>query len=215
MSLTQEETELNPDTGSDDNNFMEHHIRKGIDPFSQSFFSLQNRICRSLWGLTYILLFRPSPRPFHFWRAMLLRLFGAEIADDCHVYARARIWAPWNLKMGARASLADDVNCYTMAPIYVGAEAIVSQGAHLCTGTHDYCDPNFQLYAKPITIGDKAWIGAEAFVLPGVTIGEGAVIGARAVVTKDMPPWTVCAGHPCKPLKPRRFAQPVSPDEAA
>ena len=49
----------------------------------------------------------------------------------------------------------------------------------------------------------EAWLAAECFVMPGVSIGDGAVIGARSVVTKDMAAWTVCAGHPCVPIKPR------------
>jgi putative colanic acid biosynthesis acetyltransferase WcaF len=61
---------------------------------------------------------------------------------------------------------------------------VVSQGTYLCTGTHDYESPNFQLYAKPISIGDSAWLCAESFINPGITIGEGAVIGARSVVTR-------------------------------
>jgi putative colanic acid biosynthesis acetyltransferase WcaF len=101
------------------------------------------------------------------------------------------------------AGIADDVNCYSMAVISLGKNVVVSQGTYLCTGTHDYEDLNFQLYAKPINIDDRAWLCAESFIHPGVTIGEGAVIGARSVVTKDMPKWTVCAGNPCKPIKPR------------
>ena len=52
-----------------------------------------------------------------------------------------------------------------------------------------------------VTIGNDAWIGAGAIILPGVTIGEGAIIGAGSVVNKNMPPWTVCYGVPCKPMK--------------
>jgi len=59
------------------------------------------------------------------------------------------------------------------------------------------------LLTAPITVEDNVWLAADVFVHPGVTIGEGAVIGARSVVVKDMPAWTVCAGHPCKPIKPR------------
>ena len=54
-----------------------------------------------------------------------------------------------------------------------------------------------------IVIGASAFIGARAFVMPGVTIGEQTLIGAQSVVTKDMPPWTVCAGQPCKPIRHR------------
>ena len=59
----------------------------------------------------------------------------------------------------------------------------------------------------PIVVGDEAWIAAEAFVHPGVTIGKGAVIGARSVVTRDVPAWMVCAGHPCVPIKERKVAE--------
>jgi len=148
-------------------------------------------------------LFRPTPPPLHGWRRMLLRGFGANIAEGCHIYSDARVWAPWNLHMASQACLGPRVICYSMAPIYLGERAIVSQGAHLCTGSHDYASPSFHLIAKPITIGADAWVCAEAFVGPGVQIGEGAVIGARAVVIRSQPAWTVCAGNPACPLKPR------------
>lgn len=50
--------------------------------------------------------------------------------------------------------------------------------------------------SAPIKICDKAWIGFNAIILKGVTIGEGAVVGAGAVVTHDVPPWTIVAGNP-------------------
>ena len=55
-----------------------------------------------------------------------------------------------------------------------------------------------------ITIGNDVWIGYEAVILSGVTIGDGAIIGARAVVTRDIPPYTIAAGVPAKPIR-RRF----------
>lgn len=180
-------------------------ILEKIDPYTQPSFSLKNRLARLIWGFVYILFFRTSPRPLHKWRSFLLRCFGANIGKDCHVYPHAIIWAPWNLIMADNAGIADDVNCYCIEVITLGKKVVVSQGTYLCTGTHDYEDPNFQLYAKPISIGDNAWLCAESFIHPGVTIGEGTVIGARSVVTKDMPAWTVCAGNPCKPIKPRKI----------
>ena len=91
-----------------------------------------------------------------------------------------------------------------MAPVRLGERAVVSQGVHLCTGSHDYESENFQLFARPIQIGADAWICAEVFLAPGVSIGAGAVIGARAVVTSDQPAQMVCAGNPCVPIKHRR-----------
>ena len=55
--------------------------------------------------------------------------------------------------------------------------------------------------ARPISIGDRVWIGARAIILPGVTIGEGAVIGAASVVTRDVPPHTVAAGNPARIIR--------------
>ena len=180
-------------------------ILKNIDPYTQPSFSVKNRLLRLVWAIVYVLFFQTSPRPFHAWRSFLLRCFGAKIGKGCHIYPKARIWAPWNLVMADYAGMADDVNCYSMAVVSLGKKVVVSQGTYLCTGSHNYEDPNFQLYAKPIHIGDNAWLCAESFINPGVTIGEGAVIGARALVTKDMPAWTVCAGNPCKPIKPRKI----------
>ena len=150
-----------------------------------------------------LLLFRFSPQPFHRWRAMILRCCGAKLGTGCHVYPGVKIWAPWNLECGDEAGIASGVTLYSQGRITIGKRAVISQGAHLCAGTHDFNHPGFPLVTKPIVIGDHAWIAAEAFIHAGVTIGEGAVIGARAVVTKDMPAWMVCAGNPCRPIKER------------
>jgi putative colanic acid biosynthesis acetyltransferase WcaF len=84
-----------------------------------------------------------------------------------------------------------------MNQIDIGDYAVISQGAHLCGGTHDYNSLNFQLVIKPIVIGARAWVCAEAFIHPGVVVPEGAVVGARAVVSKTLiKPWTVYAGNP-------------------
>ncbi len=178
-------------------------IVAGADGHTSPSYGLSNRLRRVAWHLVYLLLFRPTPRPLHAWRAVILRAFGAQLGHRVHVYPRVKIWAPWNLELHDESCLGDEVNCYSMAKITLGRRAIVSQGAHLCTGTHDYADPNFQLYALPIVIGERAWVCTEAFIGPGVTIGDRSVVGARAVVIKDMPEGMVCAGHPARPIKPR------------
>ena len=61
-----------------------------------------------------------------------------------------------------------------------------------------------------IVIGNDVWIGYEAVILSGVTIGDGAVIGARAVVTKDVPPYTVVGGTPAKPIRKRFLEDTIS-----
>lgn len=181
------------------------------DTYTGPSFPLRNRAARLLWQLVYLLLFRPSPRPLHKWRSFLLRCLGARIAAGCHIYPQVQIWAPWNLICDAEAGVANGAILYNQALITLGERCVISQGSHLCTGTHDYESPFFPLYARPITVGAHAWVAAECFVHPGVTIGEGAVAGARSVVVHDLPPWTVCTGHPCKPLKERRWRPSIAP----
>lgn len=158
-----------------------------------------NRIARVLWSGVWSTLYRWSPTPLHGWRRMLLRMFGARIGRGAHPYPRARIWAPWNLTMGAHSSLANDVDCYSVAPIRVGEHATVSQYSYLCAASHDYRDVAMPLVSAPIEIGARAWIAADCFVGPGVTIGEGAVIGARSTVIHDVDAWVVVAGSPPLP----------------
>lgn len=174
------------------------------NPFEGASFSRRNRLARAIWQVVWLLLFRPSPPPMHAWRCWLLRLFGARIHRTCHVYSSVKVWAPWNLKMDAHSCLGPSVNCYSMAIIEIKERVVVSQGVHLCSGSHDYTNESFQLFAEPIVIYADAWICADVFLSPGVEIGEGAVIGARAVVTRSQPKWFVCAGNPARPLKPRQ-----------
>lgn len=165
---------------------------------------------RVAWGLVWALLFRPSPRICFGWRRMLLRLFGARMARDTIVYPTTWIWAPWNLTMEEGACLADRVDCYCVDKIEVGASATVSIRSFLCTASHDIRDPSRSLTTAPIAIGPDAFIFAEAFVGPNVTIGPGAVLAARAVVVRDVPPWTVVAGNPARPVSTRTLTTALS-----
>ncbi len=145
----------------------------------------------------------------HAYRALILRLFGASVGRGVHVYPGVKIWAPWNLVLKDECGIANGVILYSQDRIMIGKRVVVSQGAHLVTGTHDYTQPGFPLITAPIVVHDHAWIAAEAFIHPGLTISEGCVVAARSVVTKNMPAWMVCGGHPCRPIKERpNFLQP-------
>jgi putative colanic acid biosynthesis acetyltransferase WcaF len=179
-------------------------IIEGNDPYRQASFSLRNRLGRGLWGIVWLLLFRLSPRPLHPWRAFLLKVFGAKIGTNCHVYPGVKIWAPWNIRLGDHVGIADGVILYSMACIDIGDYAVISQGAHLCAGSHDFNSANFQLIAAPIAVGARTWLCAESFVGPGVSIAEGSVVGARGVVVKPIADeWCVWGGVPVKKIGER------------
>ena len=105
--------------------------------------------------------------------------------------------------MGEHSCLADDVDCYNVAPVKIGDNTTVSQKSYLCTASHDISQPNLPLVTAPIVIEDQVWIGADAFVGMGVTVHQGAVVGARASVYKDVDAWTVVGGNPARFIKQR------------
>ena len=140
----------------------------------------------------------------HAWRAGLLRCFGAQLGPHCHIYAGARIWAPWNLRCADVVAIADGAEIYNEALISIGSHATISQQAYLCSASHDAHDPAFPLIAAPITIGARAWICARATVMPGVTVGEGAVLALGAVATHNLDAWSVYGGLPARKLSERQ-----------
>lgn len=144
---------------------------------------------------------------FNKWRIFLLKLFGAKIGKESVVYHSAKIWVPYNLEMGNKSCIGPNVNCYNVGPIKIGKCVTISQGAYICTPTHDYTDKDFKLIASQIIINDYVWITTEAFIGPKVTIGEGAIIGARAAVFKDVEAWSVVGGNPAVFLKKRYINQ--------
>lgn len=125
-----------------------------------------------------------------------------KIAPTAAVYASAKVFQPWLLTMDEYACLAEGVDCYNAAPIHIGHNATVSQRVFLCTAGHDITDLHHHQTDAPIVIEDRVWVCAEA-VGQGVTVGEGAVCAARAVVIKDVEPWTVVGGNPAKIIKNR------------
>ena len=181
------------------------YIRADIAHYKNSL-SRMNQIIRLVWGVVWSCGTCFLPRSLGMsWKRMLLRLFGAKIHPTANIYSGVRVYYPANLTMEAYSCLADDVNCYNVAPITIGEQVTVSQEAYLCTASHDITDPLHHLITAPITIERDAWIGARAYVGMGVTIGEGAVVGATASVYKDVEPWTIVGGNPAKFIKKREI----------
>jgi len=159
---------------------------------------------RVVWGLCSP-LFRFSPRPMFAWRTFLLRLFGAKIGTNVHIYNSATIYMPWNLEVGDWSAIGEHAYIYNLGQVRLGSRVTLSSHAYICAGTHDYKQPDMPLIKPAISICDQAWVCATAFVGPGVTIGEGSVVGARAVAVKDVPPWQIVAGNPARKIGTRSF----------
>lgn len=88
-------------------------------------------------------------------------------------------------------------------PIITGRDVSIGPEAAILTLGHDPQSPDFDLRGGPVMIGDHAWIGYRALVMPGVTVGEGAIVAAGAVVTKDVAPYTIVGGNPARQIGTR------------
>lgn len=163
-----------------------------------------NQFKRFLWIVISSTIFRILiGSPFRHVRTFLLRLFGAKIPYCSSVYQSCKIYAPWNLYIGKYTCVGPNSELYNKDIITIGDNCVISQGAFLCTASHDITDKINPLITKPIILEDGVWVAADAFVGMGVTVGEGAVVGARAAVFKDVEPWTVVGGNPAKFIKKR------------
>ena len=169
----------------------------------QSPWTVENRFLRVLWEFCWFLFCSWTPKPLNEWRLFWLRVFDAKIDGTPFVHQRARIAIPWNLTLHDRACLGDRANAYSLGEIEIGARATVAQEVYLSAASHDFNDPAMPLTIAKIVIGEDAFLGARAFILPGVRIGARAVVGACSVVTKDVPDNVIAAGNPCRVIRPR------------
>jgi len=169
-------------------------------------FTLKNKIARLIWNIAYWFLFKPfGLRLLKKWRVLVLKCFGAKIEWTSHIYASAKIWAPWNLEIGQNSCLGPQTDCYNQGKIRIGNNTVISQKTYLCASSHDYTQKNFPLVLKPINIGNGVWIAADAFIGPDVSIGDHAVVAARSVVIKNVEKNTIIGGNPSKIIKTRNL----------
>jgi maltose O-acetyltransferase len=135
----------------------------------------------------------------HAYLRQILRIrigAGAAVHSGCFVTGN-------KIVIGERSVI--NRGCYLdgRGGLEIGSDASISPGCCLISLTHDVQDPRFEAVAKPVRIGNRAWLGTRTIVLPGVDIGKGAVAGAGAVVSRSVPPFAVVAGNPARKIAER------------
>lgn len=161
---------------------------------------------RFLWSIARF-IFLLIPNGCFGAKRILLRAFGARVGIGSKIYSSVKISFPCNLIVGKKTCIGKDVTLYNLEELKIGSNVTISQGAHLCGGSHEYRNTNsaalMPLIKAKICINDGVWICSEAFIGPNVEIGESAIIGARAVISKNIPPAVIVAGNPGKIIKER------------
>jgi maltose O-acetyltransferase len=131
---------------------------------------------------------------------VLKELLGA-VGEGSFIEPTFRCDYGFNIRVGRKFYANFDCVFLDCAPITIGDEVMLAPGVHLYTATHpmdhEVRASGLEL-AKPITIGNRVWIGGRAVILPGVTIGDRAVIAAGAVVSRDVPAGAVVRGVPAR-----------------
>ncbi|TCL07337.1 putative colanic acid biosynthesis acetyltransferase [Sodalis ligni] len=163
----------------------------------------RNALCVQLWWFIETAFFACSPQFMYKWRCWLLRLFGAKIGRNVIIRPTVRITYPWKLTIGDNSWIGDNVVLYTLGEIHIGNNTVISQRSYLCTGSHEYEKPTFDIFYKPIVIGNSCWLATDVFVGPGVTIDDEAIVGARSSVFKSIKSKMVCRGNPAMPVRER------------
>lgn len=145
-------------------------------------------------------------------RKILEQLFGS-IGEHVHIDIDFHCEYGKNIHIGNNVII--NMNCTFVDNnrIDIGNRVLIASDVKIYTATHSTNpavrnygpnpDPDYwcETYSKPIRIEDEVWIGGGAILLPGVTIGKGSVIGAGAIVTRDIPPYCVAVGNPCRVIK--------------
>lgn len=150
------------------------------------------------WYLVNACVFKSSLIVSSSLKVFLLRLFGAKIETGVVIKPCVNIKFPWKLSIGKNTWIGENVWLDNVAPISIGNNVCISQGAFLVTGNHNYKKTSFDLILAAIHIDDGVWIGAKAIVCPGTVCASHAVISAGAVVSGNIDAFTIYKGNPAQ-----------------
>lgn len=174
-----------------------------LNKFDNSWYRPGPFLKRALWYFTSMIFFKNSLLFPGFLKNGLLRLFGAKLGKNIILKPSINIKYPWYLSIGNNVWIGENVWIDDLANVRLGNNVVLSQGAFLLTGNHDYKKETFDLMLGEIMIEDGVWVGANSLITPGVVLGSHSVIGAGSVVAGDTEPYSIYQGNPAKYIRKR------------
>lgn len=169
--------------------------------------SLLSAIKHVYVSFTEYYLFRLSHTPSHRLRNFIYKhICKMKIDKDVVIYYGLEVREPANISMARGVIIGDNSILDGRNGIHIGEDVVFASNVRIWTEQHDHEDPWFRCSTQhhgPVIIDKHAWIGSHTIILHSVHIGEGAVVAAGAVVTHDVPPFTIVAGIPAKKIGER------------
>ncbi len=140
---------------------------------------------------------------FNTIRSSLLRLLGIQIKGKCFIDLGFRFLFPKNIVIGNKVSLGHYNKIWAFNKVIIGDYVQSAIGLTIISGGHNVNDYSPITENQEVILEGENWIGANVTILGGVTVGKGTIIGAGSIVNKDLPPYTICVGNPCKVIRKR------------
>ncbi|MBW3084578.1 2,3,4,5-tetrahydropyridine-2,6-dicarboxylate N-acetyltransferase [Austwickia sp. TVS 96-490-7B] len=177
---------------------------------------LLSRLTRSSSYVAYYLVASHLPRTYapggaisRTIRAALVRRMVDQAGNDITVESGAHFGSGKGIVIGDRSGLG--VRAEILGPLVLGTDVMMGPGCTFISTNHRFDDPDRPMNSqgglddiRPVVVEDDVWLGANVTVTAGVRIGTGSVIAAGAVVTRDIPPFSIAAGVPARVLRSRR-----------
>ncbi len=177
--------------------------------FTQALPKIGNRLYNYFLDFELMLLRWSGYIPLHSFRIFFYKAAGMHIGKGSAIHMWAQFFQPKNIWVGSDTIIGQRIFLDGRDKLVIGDHVDIASEVMIYNSQHDINAADFKAIEQSVIIGDYTFIGPRVIILPGVNIGRGAVIAAGAVVTKDVPDFTVVAGVPAKPIGERKNKNPV------
>lgn len=174
-----------------------------LNKYENDWYSPGSAVKKTLWYFANMFLFKtmfPFPSSL---KSKILRVFGAKVGNGVVIKPNVNIKYPWFLEVGDYTWIGERVWIDNLTNVKIGTNCVLSQGAYLLTGSHDYKKESFNLLLGEIVLEDGVWIGAKATVCPSVTCKSHSVLSVGSVATKDLESYNIYQGNPAAKKRER------------
>lgn len=175
------------------------------NPIQTTPYHISHKLKIYLWKSVNRTIYRWIPNQIKKPRIILLKLFGANLANTVNINRKSTVDHPWNLTMGHLSSLGENTWAYCLDKITIGEKCCIGKDVYLLTGSHDINSKYFYLKTKPIIIKDCCWVCTGSYILPGAILEDYTVVAAKSLVLNSTEAFDVIGGNPAKLIKKRVF----------